>query len=274
MADREGIRDSIKLISPEWLARGVGEKFLYSIATVIDILIDQLDQGILSRLALSTRTSSSLPLIAADRVIDRGFQETDASFALRLSQALDTWRRAGIPHNTLTQVLAYMTPDVPIVRMIGNDSVWDTWAAGVWTKFYASPKNWVWDVPGVADVVPAQWFRSWVVIYGTGSPWTKAPAWGAPGRQWGAGNAWGLSATPSQVSDVRRIVGRWKRQDNAVQWIMWTTDDAGGDAMFDPSAAFGSASLPDGKWANWSKVVAGVQVRARSANARYWNGVI
>ncbi len=273
-----GIRDSIKLISPPWLTGLVGERLMYAIGTVIDTIIEQLNQGLHARMPLVTETPTSLALVGADRVIERGFQEADDSYALRLSQAWDTWRRAGMPQTVLSQLLAYVAPSFPIVKMVSNNSIWDKIdGSGVWTKTYVSPLNWVWDDADVASVLPSQWFRTWIIMYGSNGPWTGAEGvWGT--GTWGDGGAWGFAAapsgpTPAQVSDWRRIAAKWKGQHDSVQWLIWTSDTLVGDAMFDETKAFGDGSLPDGKWGNWSKVVAGVQVASRSNNARYISGV-
>lgn len=276
-----GIRDSIKAISPPWLTAFVGERLLYAFGVVLDVYLEQLNQGIHAGFPLSTETPTSLAIIGADRVIDRGFQEGDDAYALRLSQARDTWRRAGMPQTVLSQLLAYVTPSFPIVKMVSNNSIWDQIdGSGVWTKTYVAPKNWVWDDADVASILPAQWFRTWVIMYGSNGPWTGGEnVWGTLGDTWGDGGGWGFAAYPSgpspaQVIDLRRIVGKWKGQHDAVQWIIWTSDTLIGDALFDMSLPFGDAHLPDGNWGNWSKVVAGVQVASRNDNARYISGVI
>lgn len=97
-----------------------------------------------------------------------------------------------------------------------------------------------------------------------------APKWGAFGLVWGAKDvSWGLAVPSSEGDALRRISDQWKGAHAWLLWIIVTFDNS----LFNPSAALGDASLPDGTWGHWGKTVGGVRVKARSANARYVRGI-
>ena len=87
------IRQLVKDNSPPWLRNKWGERFLYSIAIQFDALADALRDGI--KMHFPGQNVSALPYLGADRVIERGFAESDENYAARLSRAFDDWAIAG-----------------------------------------------------------------------------------------------------------------------------------------------------------------------------------
>ena len=82
--------------------------------------------------------------------------------------------------------------------------------------------------------------------------------------------------TQSQVQTIQAIVRQWKAAHNLQgpyghnAGIIVSFDAT----LFKPFAPPGDASLPDGRWGKWAKVVSGVYVASRSANAIYLDGAL
>lgn len=267
-----GIRDLLAAISPTWLqsatgeADTVGSKIVYTFGLGSDLELEKLQQGMKAHMP-TVCTPTALQYIGEDRVIERGFQETDTAYGLRLQRAFETWQHAGSAGSVIGSLLGYISPDMPSISTVSDRSVWYTVLAGSSTPaYYASaPFNWRWDGGAYDDT---QYYRAWVII-GPGV-WVKNDTWGTAGRKWGDRiGTWGSNASRQQVLSVQSIVSTWKAAQADVPWIIVNFDTT----MFNPYASFGSPSLPDGYWGNWHKVVAGVAVPARSLSAIYWDGV-
>jgi len=258
-------RDSINLVIPVWLRRGVARKVLYTFAAHLDEMADELVLGIKSR-APGLGTLDSLAFIGRDRQIDRGPRETAQAYATRLSQAFDTWRNAGCTRTILGQLVTYFVPDVPLARHVSGRSLWHTLAAGVVTRLRASPANWDWD--GVFD-----WWRAWVILYCEGgTPFDRCPPCGTPGFVCGEySGTCGSTATQNDIKAIRRLLGKWKREGAYIDRIIIAFDAT----LFDPTAPPGDPSLPDGTWGDPGYAeIGGVEVSTRSPGAIYWKGVV
>lgn len=259
-------RDSIIRIAPPWLQGTVGSKLLYSVGAVLDALADATIFGVKARMP-GECPPEAYAHIGADRIIVRGFDETDAAHAIRLRRFLDDHKQRGNPWALMRQVQGYLSGHAVKLRTVDNSGNWYTLNAdgtpgGV---VQASPNNWNWDGNS------ASWCRFWLIIYPPADLWTEGPNnWGdAAGPNWGAGTkTWGSTATVEQVTTIREIVRAWMPAHAKCQNIIIAFDPA----SFNPSAAPFSAGMPDGQWGNWSKNVAGTQVPSRLGTARYWNG--
>jgi len=260
-----GIRDSIKAISPPWLADGIAEKYLYVIGLSLEGEQELATQGVKARLP-GYGDPSALSLIGADRNIDRGEGEPDASYAARLSRAFPTWRSAGSAGAVIKQIFAFLQVET-IVRTVNNSGGWDN-SDGIpdatgdipIVHYQAVPGNWNWD--GLTD----RWWRAWVIIYAnSGVPWSNEGTWG-DGAVWGDGGTWGSSATPEEVKSIQLLVKKWKPAHCIVPWIIVVLDDP---TLFDPLGS----GVPNGTWGTWSVDVSGTQVPTRAPTAVYWDGI-
>lgn len=237
-------------------------KFIYTPALFADLSLEALIQGIQARLPL-TGTPTALPRIGRDRVIRRGFAETDDAYKLRLLTWLDDWRHAGSAWALMRQVRGYVYPFVPRMRVISNTGVFWTLNPDD-TKQKEKVTDWDWDSNSGGD--PDDWAKIWVVIYSTSGPWDRDGTWD-DGELWNSRPAetWGSTATPEQVAAIQSIVEDWKAAHELCVNIIIAFDDA----VFDPTE---SATYPtDGSWGHWSKIVAGVSVPARDDRAIYWD---
>lgn len=270
-----GIRDSIKEISVEWLADGVAEKVNYSIALVLDGEIEAAYQGRLATMP-GKGTPTALGFLGADLVIRRGPNEPDANYSRRLTVAHDTWRTAGSPIAVLEQVAAYVQPTTPVIRTIGNNSIWD-WldAAGDWFVFYGSG-NWNWD----GHTGLSKWWRAWVVIEpGTFAqrPGTWDTAYGATWDSDTATGTWDTTATQADVAAIFDLVNTWKSAHNegvndgteVTRPMVIVSFDA---TLFDPTQPADGVHNPDGSFGRQWKCVAGVVVPSRFAAISCWEG--
>lgn len=273
-------RDLAYAISPPWLRGPVGQKFMYCQAVQFDALADAFAYSI--RFGLPTYAApDSLPLIGQDRQIDRGPAEPVASYTNRLIQWLDLWASAGSAPSVIIALGSYFigftivsgpTPIVietvndQITTALGTLNVWDSGPSDPPVHTVSNPGNWNWDgikVPG----------RSWVIIFN--GPWTKGNKWGATGKKWGGGLAWGgtTNATSQEGKSIKALVKKWKAAACLVQDIIVAFDNT----WFQPALPPGDPKLPDGTWGHWGKIVTigGVQTRvpARTNTAIYLGSV-
>src|SRR4029078_2535863 len=94
MADPTTFRDSNGRKGSPWTQNKWGRRFKYVAGTMLDAVTDALRAGVKARFP-GVGTPEALPYIGNDRQIIRGFAESDASYAKRLSQAFDSWKHAG-----------------------------------------------------------------------------------------------------------------------------------------------------------------------------------
>lgn len=257
------IRTSRKRLAPRWLTTGDGELIGYSLDLVKDAFIERARLGLLARLPQNnpagTRTApaDALNAIGRSRRILRGISETDASYAARLVNWLDDWRKAGSAFEMMHQLAGYCGP-LPSFRTVDDRGNWySRTAAGVESSSLVQ-ENWDWD----DEAIGAKWARFWVIIY-PGGLWTaETYTWGdGSDPVWGAGtDTHGLTMTPEHAVSLRSIVDTWKPEGTRCISIIVSLD-AG---AFDPTTP-----EPDGTWRNWGVDDAGTRVPARLATARY-----
>lgn len=260
------LRDFIREISPPWLRRFWGERFLYAPGLMADAVAEWARQGMRARFP-QVGTPTALGAIGRDRKIIRGFAETDAAYAARLLLWLDSWRVAGNPIALLEQLAGYLAPYAVRLRTVSNKGTWFTRHPDGSIEIHAKQGNWDWDGR------PDWWSRFWVIIYplATGvfvehPPWNDPALWGGT---WGSSTntTWGCSATVEQVAAIRQIVREWKPAGTRCKNIIVAFDDA----SFEPTDPPG-APLPDGLWGRNAKVSGGAYVPSRLRSARYWRG--
>jgi hypothetical protein len=274
--------DSILAIVPWYARTGNVGKVLYTIGVGIDQVVDAVQQGVEMRIP-GRGDSSGLGYIAADRLMDRGRTESDGNFITDLIGAFRTLRGWGSPRTLALQLLNYISPQNPIVRVIGDSSIWDTIdASGAWSVFYGS-SNWNWDgsvSPAAYDPSP-KWWRLFVVFYQSSFAqnaftWDTHPfgTWDA----WAANSTWDTNATPSDVEAVKRLVTKWKAAhnqgvDDATEVQRPMVIVSFDPALFDPSKPAGGAFNPDGLFGRQYKSVGGVVTPSRFAAISCWEGL-
>lgn len=271
MALPNPIRHRMRLLVPPWLSdradgRNHGWRFLFTIAALIDVMIEAALQALLARFP-GTGTPTALARIGRDRGIIRGRSESDAAYSIRLVRWLYDWRSAGNAYTLMRQIRGYLHPYTPLMRVVNTAGTWYTMNPdGTVERSVAVGGNWDWD----GDV--AAWARFWVIIYShTGEPWVRGGTWGS-GRIWGSGpgtglGTWGSMATIEQITSIRAIIKEWKSAGAKCQNIIISFVGT----AFDPTDT--APPLPDGTWGNYSKDNgAGVWIRARSADGLYCEG--
>lgn len=265
-------RDAIKARSPTWLQTGTGEKLLYSVGLMLDCYAEMARQGMIAHMP-GQGTPDALPVIGQDRLIDQGFQESSAAYALRLQQSFDTWAGAGGAWRTLSNLLGFVSPAAPMVRVVTSGGIWDSindpnapnTGTPTWRYYSAlGPGNdWNWD-----GTFP--WWRAYTIIY---SPpalnlWNPAPTIGSGPAIGQAPGSIGFSATPAQVQSMRKIAARWKGGNTWLQWMIVSFDTT----YFPPIN--NAPKEPDGNWARWAKIVNKQYVSSRFLSAVYCDGAV
>jgi hypothetical protein len=227
-------------------------------------------------------TPTALQYIGNDRLILRGFTESDAGYAGRLTGAFTSWDYAGSARAVLQQTLGLLSTFTPLVRTVasntmgGNDStVWDTYpvaqdATTPPLHQRLTPNNFDWD--SLSVILPRGWWRSWLIFYAVApqdfcaseGTWGDGDVWGDDGK------SWGLNIPPSEVQALRSTAATFKQAGATLEWII-ISFDAG---LFDPAQTSDGVHNPDGKFGYWYKIVNGQYVPSRFANARYADGVL
>lgn len=255
-------------ISPRWLTDGEGGLVGYALDIVKDAFIQRVNLGLLARFPENgpngeTAPADALQAMGRDRRVIRGLSETDAEYAARLKLWLDDRKRQGNPFMLMQKLAEYLGP-LPSYRTVDARGNWYSRAADGTESSSLDQQNWDWDGTPIGE----RWARFWVIIYPNGL-WTEnsddwgANTWGASG--WGESEeTWGSTAPRNHVTTVQGIVSDWMPAGTRCINIIIAFDNA----SFDPTAP-----EPDGLWEGYSKNVGGVQVPARLATARYWDGV-
>lgn len=268
------IREQLLNVTPPWMQRRNFFRYLYTFALVADATLETALQGMAARLP-GFGTPTALDRIGRDRVIRRGFAETDESFAERVTHWLDPDGGHPVRGNgpaLLKAVQAFLGPKKPRCRLVvphaGSRTTWITLDTdGTVTKEQITPENWTWD-----PYTAALQTRAWLVIYSTGAeaPWVTDGVWveGATSELWEEEtvNTWGSDATLSMIAGVKQVVKDWKAAESLYVEICVSFDDD----LFDP--ADGIPPNPDEDWEFYSHNVAGEQVASRANGAVYWVG--
>jgi hypothetical protein len=235
-----------------------GAPLLYTFGKLADAVKDHARDGLSARFPLGATRAGQTPkppardalsLIARDRGIEWGIDESPEAFGLRLIPWLDDHARRGNPFMLMKQIRGYCNADVR-VRTVDCRGNWFTRERDGSESWLLNQGNWDWD--GVTNR------RFWVIIYPTsdGRPWTTGGTWG-DGSTWGEpGRTWGTTATSTHVATVRRIVQFWKPAGTQCSHIIIAFDD---DSLHPTD----SEDLPAG---NWNRAV------NRLRSARYWRG--
>lgn len=282
-------------VAPPWLQQGaygvgagVGGRYLQTIGLELDAIAARARQAALVSMP-GKGDATAIPLLCADRLMVQGPAESNASITLRLQGAFDSLRLAGMPWGVLQQLLALfngVAAGTPPMRTVTDNVVWDYYAAGASTlvppthftsQTTAGQFNWD-NHQEWTGVAPTQttWWRYWLILDSSGpSAWcTTDGNWGDAGN-WGDGGPWGINITAAGVANtplfmqsMRSILRNgWQTAGAWCRWIVvnFTSGNYGPDAV---------NATPDGTWATWAKLVAGVWVQSRDQTARYGDGLL
>lgn len=274
-----GQRDTIKELSPPWLATGVFEKYMYNFGLSEDVLLDKLDQAMMAHIP-GQGTRTALPYLGLDRVMPQGPFEADADYERRLQGAYDAWQRAGSRRAVMSQALTYvadyevesgtMRPRATCVS-VSNGGAWATWD----TYYSASDITLApahvriasanWDFDGNLT----KWWRVWLVVFlATDSPVQPGDTWGT--GTWGdSSRSWGFNLPTSFFTGYRALVRLWKSANAYYPWLIFSFDT--GDSVYSPNVASGAGNA-DPTWKRWSKKVDGIMVASRPADSRFIDG--
>lgn len=258
-------RDVAYNLSPARLRTTRAAQMVYAfIGWPLDVLCQAAKEAMTARFP-DVCPEDALPAMSRDRGIRRGPFETSASFRTRLRFWLDVWRGAGVGGAMLDEIAAFLTPRSCVIRIWTQAGLVYTRAVdGTLTIDRVATGLWNWD--GHTELFA----RFWVVIYSTGGvPWSRDGTWG-DGEHWGDGAptaTWGSTATTTEVAVIRQIIADRKPAASVCPKVIVAFDGT----MFAPTDT--APPLPDGTWANYSKIVGGVSVPARDARAIYWQGV-
>jgi hypothetical protein len=271
-------------LSPTWLQGANGERYLYTPASVADAQCDRVEQG--SRAKMPEKCDAScLAYIGRDRSVVRGVGETDASYAARCKTSIYDWHFAGLASGMIRTVLGYISPALPMARMVWaskggtNLTQWVTAHDGAplqtapdsWSNLSSTPffGDWTWDAIENRR-------RFWLILYvnATGTPWvTNGRAYG-DGSKYGDGHLYGVGTiTNAQAETLKTIVGQWKAAHSRCECLVVSLSTALFDPFYETDLPGANSTLPDGTWAKYGVNVAGNYQPARSASARYFGSI-
>lgn len=255
-----GIRDLIREISPPWLRREWGEKFLYAHGLVVDGVLEWAIQGVKARFP-SKAPEEALPLMGRDRKIIRGFNEPASSYRVRLARWMTDWRRAGNAFALLEQMKAYLYGYTLTLRTVNDRGSWQTIGLDGSYAVDRLKGNWNWDgkYPLTART------RFWPILSDVTSLWQGSGVYGDGTTTFGDGSVLGLTATPNQVASLRQLVAQWKPGGTLCPFIIVAFD-----AVFDPSDV--PPGVANGEWEFWGRDDAGVYRPVRNPECRYISG--
>lgn len=219
------LRDQVADLSPTWLREDVGGTILRAFGTVLDALCDRTNQGVKLRFP-EVGSPTALGYTGNDRNIERGPNQSDATYAAQLRVAFATWRNAGGARTILRQLQLYFpAASIPTMRAVTNAAMWHTIDGGGTVAKLNDGANWNWD--GLS-----RWWRGWIIIE-SGGRWTL-DYWDEIAT-WGDGGCWGSDIEEGDVLSVNAIVKKWKPA-NVVEQILITFDAgrlAVGNALVD-----------------------------------------
>ncbi len=175
MAGPAQFRDLWYENAPPWLRTGVGERYMYTLQYMSDLLCDKANQAVKIRMP-GQGDVSQVPYLANDRALIQGPAEPTASFIKRLQTAIPDAKITGSRRSILRELQAYITnlaPGVaataPILAIVGGSyptvTTWDTLYHGdpqgaLPTHVTKQPGNFNWDGG-------SQPWRAWLILYMT-----------------------------------------------------------------------------------------------------------
>jgi hypothetical protein len=188
-------RDTIRTIAPKWLRNGTIGKVLYAIGAHLDAFADAAIAA--ARKAMPEDTSEdAASLIAEDRRMVRGPNETWESFQPRLRSWRQAHQRRGGPYALLEQLHATTNGAFSIdLYYYGTDhSAYGMAADGTIGRSTAT--------------LLGRGNGHWLLVYAWPTPLVEDGLWSDPG-EWDDGGVWDSDLTPTEVADLRRVPSAW-----------------------------------------------------------------
>lgn len=139
----ESFAEALIRISPPWLRRVVGGPLMRGLGDTLDVIRDGSAESVDARFPRATRATALKP-IGLDRRILRAPNETDAAYAVRLTQVFTFWDRAGRESSIEA---AFAAAGLTAVVVEGFEAV----SLGHWARFavyvdgtgiFAAPPAW------------------------------------------------------------------------------------------------------------------------------------
>lgn len=237
-----GLRRSL---APRWLTEGEGGLVGYSLDLMRDALMQRVYLGHLARFPQQDANGTpgptdALDALGRDRGVFRGIDETDRSYAARLTQWLVDARTRGTAFSLMKRLASYVDFDGSkgaSFRVVDNSGNWFSRSSSGAETSLLKQRNWNWDGNTSA------WARFWVIVYpgtrwvATGDKWGSAGAWGLGSRTWGS-----LSITSDQTRTMRAIVADEKPAGTYCHSIIIATSTS----LFSPASP-----EPNGTWQYW-----------------------
>jgi hypothetical protein len=172
-------------LAPPWLRTDNGERYMYTLELMRDLLCEKANQAVRIRMP-GLGDASQIPYLAHDRQLVQGPNEPDDAFISRLRAAFPTWASAGSAQAVLLQLQAYTQGFQPgiddaaaVLRIVSDKryrSATDTDGVNSWytvlsgdaigqpaTLQNITPHNFNWST-GVVGEFPGVW-RAWLVLY-------------------------------------------------------------------------------------------------------------
>ena len=243
---------------------GLSGRYMAALRYSLDRCLEKMRQAIASGQANGDPTT--LAPLAQDRQVPQGFAESIDSWRIRLKRWLADRAWQGMPRGVMRQIVGYLSPYGPAIASVNNSGTWFSYATGADTSQPPTvtptlPNDWNWDRP----IGSLRWYRVWPIV--DGSAWTgNGHTWG-DGVKWGDLTwSWGFNLPSSVFNTMLSIFAVWKADHARYPAPIINLDPTN---LFKVGAASGDPSLPDGTFGRNSKIVAGVRVPSRFANARY-----
>lgn len=246
MAEILTFRDTIAKIVPPWLTGYWASRLLYSLAVHMDAAVELVVQGVRARFPTG-EIPGQLARIGRDRVMRRGFYESDGTYAKRLPGWLDVRRVATNAYGMMDQLAALLAPVAMRMRIVDDSGNWYTRNADGSREYLQVAGSWPWD-----SLAPTT--RFWIILYPPPTLWTNEGTWADPGV-WGDGGTIGSTATPEHVEAVRNVIHDCHAAHTYCQHVILALDAN----AFNPAGPV----EPDGHWDLWSH---------RNPNYVYWDG--
>lgn len=263
MSSQHLLSNRLRKWVPWWLSdrhyssgKSVGFRFLWVLVVNLDIYLEYMVQALIARFP-GVGTPTALPYIGRSRGILRGQADTDATYAAKLVNWLTKWAGAGSQTQLAIEIHEYLG-NSPMVRVFNRAGT----VVAVASNGTVTKTTCVWNWDGTSNPERSgYWSELWIVVYPT--QWALESNWGI--GTWGQ-DAGGFGHAASRVENdaIRGLVAQWKAAHSLVRAIIWSSDGT----LFDPATP---ASLPDGKWGQWSTVAGGYVPSDRNLiSCRYW----
>lgn len=227
-----GLREYASTVSPPWLRRVWGLRYLYALAAPFDAMIDGIANAV--KCASPGFDDVADRYLGFDRGIPRGPSETSDQYAERLKGWREAKSKAGTSLELLRQLHGYLKDDDGLsltVSMVCNGTgataprywIYDDGEEG----YSQSSTGWNgddWD--GRDDL----WARFWIVINCSGR-YSRATTWALAGDR--EERSLGSTMPVSVCAGIRTIIEDWRAAHAVMVSVILRFDDSGSLAPSD-----------------------------------------